>query len=311
MLAVALAAIVFRAVSSLVARFAAPGTTDAGETSFGIAPAIAHAVDRWFGPRLPPPASASSAVAWLAFAGAMVMLLRLAQLDLDGERAEGSVLLAAVFPFAFVFGRRGADGLFFASALAAFYGFRQQRWIVGGLCGAVATAAVPSGILILPALAWIGLRDSSARPAWVAAALVLAVSGLGSCLVYAYYRGGPPGGWIVAVREWGFHFGQAPWVPLQRLFTSSLPAAERMSDAAALTAIAAVPLVAWRLNGGYAIYMLAMLWLPLTSGKYQARGEAVALLFPLFILIASIRSRVAVVLIATTSAMFYAIGLTL
>jgi hypothetical protein len=311
MLAVALAAMVFRAVSALAARFAASHATDAGETSFGIAPAIAHAVDRRIGPWLPPSASASSAVAWLAFAGAMVMLLRLARLDLDDEPAEGAVLLAAVYPFAFVFGRSSADALFFASAIAAFYGFRQQRWIVGGVCGAVATAALPTGILILPALAWIGLRDSSARRAWVAAALLLAVSGVGACLVYAYYRGGPPGGWIVAVREWGFHFVQAPWVPLQRLFTSPLPAAERMSGVAALTAIAAVPLVAWRLNGGYAIYMLAMLWLPLTSGKYQAPGEAVALLFPLFILIASIRSRVVVVVLAITSAMFYAIGLTL
>ena len=54
--------------------------------------------------------------------------------------------------------------------------------------------------------------------------------------------------------------------------------------------------------------MIAMLWLPLTSGSYDALGRACALLFPLFVLAATIRWRVAVALIAVTSAMLYAIA---
>ena len=63
----------------------------------------------------------------------------------------------------------------------------------------------------------------------------------------------------------------------------------------------------WRLNGGYAIYMLAMLWLPLTSGSYDGLGHTCALLFPMFVLAATIRWRVIVTLIAVASAMLYAL----
>jgi hypothetical protein len=214
-----------------------------------------------------------------------------------------------VFPFATVFGRDAADALFFAAALAAFHGFRRQRWVVGGACGAVATAAIPTGVLILPALAWIGFRDAGARRGWMAAGLVLAAAGAATYLSYAYYLGGPPGGWIAAAREWGFQAPHAPWTPLLRLFTSPLPAVDTMNGVAALIALASVPLVWWRLNGGYAIYMIAMLWLPLTSGRYDGLGRTSALLFPLFVLAASIRSRVVVAVIAVTSAMFYALVL--
>ena len=312
-LAIGAAAIAFRLVSALVADFASrllPRTTaDAAETTFGIAPILARLLDRWLGHTLPQTMTSSTVVAWLAFAVAMVMLVRLAQADVDGDHADAAVLLAAVFPFAAIFGRSGGDALFFAAAVAAFYGFRRQQWIRGGACGAIATAAIPSGVLIVPALAWIGFRESKPRFAWMAAGLLLAVSGFAGYLTYAYYLGGPPGGWIAAAREWGFRPELAPWTPLLHVFTTPLSAVEVVNGAVALIALAAVPLVWWRLNGGYAIYMIAMLCLALMSGRYGSLGRTCALLFPMFILAASTRSRVVVTLIAVTSAMFYALML--
>ena len=148
MLQVALGATAFRVISALVAWYCAivfPRTAavQTSATTFGLYPALTHQVDRWLGQWLAHPVTPSLVVAWLAFAGAMAMLLRVAQLDLDSERAEGAVLLAVVFPFAFVLGRSDADAMFLLFALGAFYGFRQQLWIVGGLCGAVAKATIP------------------------------------------------------------------------------------------------------------------------------------------------------------------------
>jgi hypothetical protein len=310
-LAVAAGAIAFRLVSALVAAFVSRlvprEAAEVRETTFGIAPLITQSVERGLGHGH---LSASTVLAWLAFAAAMALLLRLAQLDVDGDRADAAVLLAAVFPFAAVFGQSVADTLFFAAAIAAFYNIRRQRWLVAGACGAVATAAIPTGVLILPALGWIGLRDPSARHTWaVVIGLLLAAAGCGGSLAYAYYLGGPPGGWIVAAREWGLQMEQAPWAPLLHLFRSPLPPVAAMSSVMALMALAAVPLVWWRLNGGYAIYMLAMLWLPLMSGRYDSLGITCALLFPLFVLVATIRSRVVVTLIAVASSMFYAIAI--
>jgi hypothetical protein len=126
-----------------------------------------------------------------------------------------------------------------------------------------------------------------------------------------YYRAGPPGGWAGAMGRWGFHLGQAPWLSLQHVFTSHAPAADLVSGVVTLIALVSVPLVWWRLDGGYAIYMLAMLWLPLTSGKYDDLGRTCALLFPLFVLTAKIPWRVAFVGVAVVSAMFYALALAL
>jgi hypothetical protein len=312
-LAIGAAAIAFRLVSAFVAGVASrliPRTAaDTGETTFGIAPVIVRTFDRSFGHLLPRATTSSTVLAWLAFAAAMVMLVRLAQADVDGDRADAAALLAAVFPFGAVFGHSAADALFFAAAIAAFYGFRRQQWMAGGVCGAIATAAIPTGVLIVPALAWIGFRDSKPRVGWMVAALLLAACGFGGCLAYAYYLGGPPGGWIAAAGAWGFRPVQAPWTPLLRLFTTTLPAVELMNGVVALIALATVPLVWWRLNGGYAIYMMAMLSLPLMSVRYDSLGRTCALLFPMFVLGATIRSRVVVVLLAVTSAMFYALAL--
>ena len=313
MLLVALGATAFRVISALVASFCAVafsrGAVETAPATFGLYPVLAHQVDRWLGQWLASPVTASLVVSWIAFAGAMAMLLRVAQLDLDGDQAEGAVLLAVVFPFASAFGRSGADAMFLLFALGAFWGFRQQKWIVGGVCGAVATATSPTGILILPALAWIGFRHSGAKRLWVVAALLLTAAGFGAYLSYMYYRAGPPGGWAEAMNQWGFHLGQAPWLSLQHLFTSHPSPADAMRGVVTLIALAGVPLVWWRLDGGYAIYMLAMLWLPLTSGKYDDLGRTCALLFPLFVLIASIRWRIVFIGVAITSAMFYAIAL--
>jgi len=315
MLRVALGATAFRVISALVASFCAVAfsrtAADTAPDSFGLYPVMTHQVDRWLGQWLASPVTAPRVVAWAAFAAAMAMLLKVAQLDVDDDQAEGAVLLAVVFPFAYVFGRSAGDAMFLLFALGAFYGFRRQMWIAGGVAGALATATSPTGIVILPALAWIGFRQSGAKRLRVAAGVLLTAAGFGVYLSYMYYRAGPPGGWGDAMTRWGFHLGQAPWLSLQHLFTSAPSAGDAMNGVVTLVAIASVPLVWWRLDGGYAIYMLAMVWLPLTSGKYDDLGRTCALLFPLFILIARIRWRVVFVGIALTSAMFYALNLAL
>jgi hypothetical protein len=313
MLDMALRVTSFRVISALVAAYSAMmlprAAVETTTTTFGLYPVLTHQVDRWLGHWLASPVTPSLVVAWLACACAMVMLFRAAHLDLDGDKAEGAVLLALVFPFASVLGRSDADAMFLLFAIGAFYGFRQQMWIVGGLSGAAATATLPTGIFILPALAWIGFRQSGARRSRVVVSLLLAAAGFGACMAYMYYRGGPAGGWADAMNRWGYHLGQAPWLSLQHMFTSHPAPIDALNGSVALIALASVPIVWWRLDGGYAIYMLAMLWLPLTSGTYDDLGRTSALLFPLFILLAGIRWRPVFIAIVIASTMFYALAL--
>jgi hypothetical protein len=96
---------------------------------------------------------AAIGIAWACFILAMVALYYLARLDLPRRQAERAVLLTTIFPFAFFFGVAYSESTFLLFAVLSFYGFRTRRWLLGGLCGAVAATA--SGILILPPLAWV------------------------------------------------------------------------------------------------------------------------------------------------------------
>jgi hypothetical protein len=319
MLRIAVAAIVFRAISSLVAMFVARvfhdrmsmPVADASSAAFGLYPLLTRELTRLAGAAIPGSATPALVISWLAFALAMVMMQRIAQLDTDGERAEGAALLAAVFPFASTFGHANADALFLLFAMTAFYGVRRGQWILGGIGGAAATATLPAGILMLPALAWTGWRSAGASRMRLLIALAISACGFAGYLVYLYYLGGPPGGWGASTTAWGFKFNAAPWLPIRQLLTASLGPADSLNAVLACAFLVAVPVVWWRFDGGYALYMVAMLWLPLISGRLDGLGRACALLFPVFILIAGVRWRIVLVVAAITSAMFYALVLAL
>jgi hypothetical protein len=116
---------------------------------------------------------------------------------------------------------------------------------------------------------------------------------------------------VASTGEWGVRFNTAPWTPIWRLFSSHLAPLDALNAVMACAFLLAVPVVWWRFDAGYALYMLAMLWLPLTSGRFDGLGRACALLFPVFVLVAGVRWRVVLVATAVTSAMFYALVMAL
>ena len=265
-------------------------------------------------------------VSWVAFVLAMVLLLQLARLDVDEEQAERSVYLAAMFPFAFFFGVVYTEATFLLFVLAAFYLFRQRWWMTGGVCGALATATRVNGILILPALAWIAWRR--AEPGTndrmrAAVALALVACGIGAYSIYVYVLSGSPFEWASAIRRWGYDPGGLPWLALVRLvrelathpiayLTSQRTAPyDALNGLTGLIFVLSVPLVWWRLGGGYGLYMLANLWLPLSSGQYEGLGRYCAVLFPFFILTAGIRWRAGFIAVLAVSALLYAVCLAL
>ena len=122
-----------------------------------------------------------------------------------------NVVLAAVFPFAFFYGAVYTEALFLAAVVWAFYCFRTDRWIAGGLCGALATAPRVNGILMLPALAWIAWRRtaSTAQTAsdrrsdrlHAAVGLLLVCSGIAGYSLYIYRLTGSPFEWVATMKD--------------------------------------------------------------------------------------------------------------
>jgi len=286
-------------------------------------------------------------IAWVSFVLAMVALYYLARLDLPRRQAERAVLLTTIFPFAFFFGVAYSEATFLLFAVLAFYGFRTRRWVLGGLCGALATATRVPGVMMLPALAWVALETTSAtstaaanpsaqpvssswiRPpqprdrVWAAFGLLLAASGFGAYCFYIYYLTGNPFEWAATLQRWGYHPGGAPWVGPVRLVGRLLthPYAYLASDPMApydtlygVTGIAfalLIPFVWMKFGAGYGLYMLLNLWLPLSSGVFEGVGRYCSILFPAFLWLATIRSRTISTAIVITFALFYTLGLAL
>lgn len=267
-------------------------------------------------------------VSWLSFALAMVVLYRLAALDVPRRRAERAVVLIAIFPFSFFFGAVYTESTFLLFTLLSFYGFRTQRWALGGIAGAVATATRVTGIMMWPALAWIAWR--SAKPtgrdrAMAAGALVVATLGFVGYCAYIYDLTGQPLLWATALTRWGsgYHPGGAPWSApvalVQRLLThpyaflASEPMAlyDTLYGVTALLFAAAIPFVWRKFGAAYGVFMLLNLYVPLSSGAFEGLGRYCSVLFPAFIWLASIRSRFVYTSLVVVFALFYTLGLAL
>jgi hypothetical protein len=124
-------------------------------------------------------------VSLTAFAGALFLLHRLAELELGRRLARPTLLLLAAFPAAVYFGAPYSESLFLLLAVGAFYAARTGHWAWAGACAGLASATRSAGLLLLIPLAmiWWGSRGRRVRDA---AWLLLAPAGIAA---YAAWLG--------------------------------------------------------------------------------------------------------------------------
>jgi hypothetical protein len=265
-------------------------------------------------------------VSWISFVLAMVAIYFLARLDLPRRRAERAVLLTAIFPFGFFFGMVYTEALFLLLTVLSFYACRTRRWLLGGICGGLATATRVTGILMLPALAWIAWRNVDETPrdrALAIVGLLLVVTGVGAYSIYVYQLSGNPFEWAASITRWGYHLGGPPWMgpvqlglrlfthPYRYLTTDRMALYDTLYGVTGVLFLLAVPFVWRRFGAAYGLFMLLNLWLPLSSGVFEGVGRYCSVLFPCFIWLASLRSRAVSTAIVVVFALFYALGLAL
>ena len=292
-------------------------------------PLLMRYVGRALGPRPADLYIGGLVVSWVAFVLAMIGVYYLARLDLPPRRAERAAILAAIFPFAFVFGAVYSEALFLAATLACFYLFRTRRWILGGLCGALATATRVNGIMMWPALAWIawsgvsGGEDTRREGRRAIIGLLLVGAGVGSYSLFVYRLSGNPFEWAAAIQRWGYYPGGSPFTvffglgralithPYAFLAGERMAPYDSLNGVAALACVVSVPFIWMRLGAGYGLFMAANLWLPLSSGQVEGMGRYSAVMFPLFIWLASLRSRATFVPTVIVFAMLYSLCMAL
>ena len=149
-------------------------------------------------------------ISWLAFAGAMTVLYRLALLDLPRPAALRAVVYAAVFPFAYFFGMVYSESLFLLALVSTAYALRTRRWVMAAIAGAVMTATRVTGLMAVPGLAWVAWRASSRdshERLKAAAAVVGMLAGIGAYSLFNYTLSGTPLAWYNAITYWGYRPG--------------------------------------------------------------------------------------------------------
>lgn len=264
-------------------------------------------------------------VSWLAFVGAMVMLWKLARLDLSAEDADRAVFYAAVFPFAFFFGMAYSESLYLLLMVSTAWAVRTRRWVLAGSVGALAMVSRVNAIVALPALAWLAWRAASGdRHHRVSAAIALSAMAAGFALWcgYTYMLSGNPLEWAASIKRWDYHPGQAPWQPfvglVQALATrpyryfvdDPMAAYDAFNGLTALVLAAATPWVWYRFGAGYGLFMAVNLALPLSSGQFVGLGRYCSVLFPFAIaLAAAVRTPLANNLLVFVMATLYVVGL--
>jgi len=112
---------------------------------------------------------AAMAISLASFFGALVLLHKLAALELGERGARHTLLLVAFFPAAFFFSAVYAESLFLLFSVAAILSARRGLWMWAGIAAALATLTRNSGAVLLVPLLLIFLygprEDAPPRPA--------------------------------------------------------------------------------------------------------------------------------------------------
>ncbi len=282
---------------------------DHAKTAFyPLYPLLAHAGGWIVGSQL----VAGLLISLVCFLVALVLLHRLAAIELGIEDARGTLLLVAFFPTAFFFSAVYSESLFLLLSVGAVLAARQGRWAWAGLAGGLAAATRNSGVLLLvpvvllflygpradreqPAVAPGGGRRARLRPRHPLTPRVLWIAliplGLGAYLAYC---GIALGDWLTpfhAQALWLRHFSplgavsggtSAAWDGLRQLVHGR--ATPRYFTAAGgdpfVTAGQSLLLVGFLL---YALVALAgaLRRLPFAYGAYAAVALATTLSYPI------------------------------
>jgi hypothetical protein len=218
--------------------------------------------------------------------GVAVLFAAWVRSRLSPAAAWAALVAFLCFPYAFfLYGVVYADALFVAALLGAFLLLEDDRRLLAGLAGAVATAARPVGVVLVVGLAVRALeRRGALRPAgggwfdwrrvkWADAGVLLSVLGLAAWCVYLWSRFDDPFAFASAQAAWDQGAGPETWLKFQffrDIADLRSPGAWILFMAHPVLTVAAaclLPRVFRRFGAGYGIYAALLIGMSALSTK--------------------------------------------
>jgi hypothetical protein len=242
------------------------------------------------------------AISLFAFAGALVVVYRWAELHAGAEAAAGTVVLLSTYPFAVFFSAPYTESLFLLLTSAACYAFGKGRLALAGATGLLAGLTRPNGIMLSLVLGMVALAPVRERErGWVRRtglgllAAAMPAAGLLLYCAYIYRLTGNPIAWVQAQAAWGRDVGATSahyaWI-WQTIADEGVLSYVRAAPTEAVQVVAVLFSLAlvwpvWRRVGpAYAVFILANLVPPLIKGGVLSLGRFTSTLFPLFLALA-------------------------
>ncbi|MDQ3897469.1 MAG: hypothetical protein M3326_09565 [Actinomycetota bacterium] len=187
--------------------------------------------------------------------------------------------LVFLYPYAFfLYGAVYPTAFFVMTLVGAFVLLEHDRPWLAGVVGAVATAARPSGVVLVVGLAVRAVerrRQLGERLRWRDAGVLLSALGLAAFCLYQWRRFDDPFAFITVQKAWGQESGLHTWLKV-RFFEDlgvlpDRPLLGALSylahPALTIAALALVPRVFRRFGYGYGVYALLAVLLPALSTK--------------------------------------------
>jgi len=226
----------------------------------------------------------------LCFLASAVLLYRLITGPLGlrhaaAQRALGSLF---VFPASFFFSSFYPESLFLFLTLAAFTLALQEKWLLTGVCMALAVLARPQGVVLTFALAWLymekrywRLQDIRPNVLWFA----LAPTALLLHFYTLYLKTGDFFAYFDATEAWGGVQASIFQNPLQNLQGLSLDVFKIDFILIILFLICSIYMLwKWPIKA-YGIFALIMCIMPLATGLLVSMSRELVVIFPIFILL--------------------------
>ena len=213
------------------------------------------------------------------------------------QKAWAALGLMLLYPYAFfLYGAVYPTAFFVMTVIGAFVLLEHGHPCLAGIVGALATAARPTGIVLVVALAVRAYErrrelGDDGRAVWRDAGVLLSALGLVAFCLYQWRRFDDPFAFIHIQSAWDQQSGVRTWLKVR--FFEDLSTLDDRNVLASLSylahpvltlgALALVPRVFRRFGYGYGVYALLMVLVPAISTKnFFGMGRYLMAAFPCF-----------------------------
>jgi len=239
------------------------------------------------------------------FMSALFVFHKLVRVDYKPNTAAWSIVFLLTFPTSFFYAAIYSESLFLLLSLLAFYFAGKKKWLIAGIFGGLLSATRVVGIAIFPALLYEYFKYEKSKSLAKIISISLAPLGLISYVFYNLQKWGNPFYFIEAQGNFANNrtvdsivlFPQTVFRYIKILFTLKPNIYEwwvAFFELSFFILALCLFYVAWKkkMRFSYLIFGFLCFLLPASSGTFTGLPRYILTIFPLFITLALIESKI-------------------